>query len=69
MKDPPLYWYRVSQTYDRKERSYISSSQVFRPYRCKSKTESKTNRQFYLAKSDTVFKEENIPKNKLLLTG
>lgn len=35
----------------------------------KSKTESKTNRQFYLAKSDTVIKEENIPKNKLLLTG
>lgn len=69
MKDPPLYWYRVSQTYDRKERSYISCSQVFRPYRCKSKTESKTNRQFYLAKSDTVIKEENIPKNKLLLTG
>lgn len=69
MKDPPLYWYRVSQTYDRKERSYISSSQVFRPYRCKSKTESKTNRQFYLAKSDTVIKEENILKNKLLLTG
>lgn len=56
MKEPPLYWYRVSQTYDRKERSYISSSQVFRPYRCKSKTEPKTKRKFYLAKSDTVIK-------------
>lgn len=69
MKDPPLYWYRISQTYDRKERSYISSSQVFRPYRCKSKTEPKTKRKFYLAKSDTVIKEGNTLKNKLLLTG
>lgn len=50
MKDPPLEWCRVAQTYDRKERNYISSSQVSRSYRRKSKTESKTKRQFYLAK-------------------
>lgn len=40
MKDPLVYWYTVSQTYDRKEGSYISSSQIFRPYRWKSKTEN-----------------------------